>query len=115
MNTPRISDKLAFPSFMTDFFFSCTELGEGNTGFRLFFLAIHDEVLMYHSPSTCFGFFGVLFSVPGEMHTEQVSIDGRLNESLGEVKGQTGTIIYLIQSRDILLNSILPNFFPYCI
>lgn len=49
------------------------------------------------------------------MHTEQVSIDGGLNESLGEVKGQTGTIIYSIQSCDILLNSILPNFFPYCI
>lgn len=49
------------------------------------------------------------------MHTAQVSIDGGLNESLGEARGQTGTIIYLIQSHNILLNSILLNFFPYCV
>lgn len=40
-----------------------------------------------------------------------MSIDGGLNESLGEARGQTGTIIYLIQTHNILLNSILLNFF----
>lgn len=48
--------------------------------------------------------------MPGEMHTAQVSIDGGLNQSLGEAKGQTDTIIYLIQFHNILLNSILPIF-----
>lgn len=92
------------------FFVSCTELGGWNTAFRLFFLAIHDEVLTYHSPSTCFGFLVFFFCAWWDAHCTSV-YRWRIEWVPGEAKGQTGTIIYLVQSHNILLNSILPNFF----
>lgn len=52
-NIPGISDQLAFPFPMTVFVF-CTGLGAQNTGFRLFFLGIQDEMLRQHLFSTWF-------------------------------------------------------------
>lgn len=114
MNTPRISDKLAFPSFMADIFSLVLNSENETLASGCFsWLSMMKCEYTTHPPPVLV--FWCSFSVPGEMHTEQLSIDGGLNESLGEAKGQTGTIIYLIQSHNILLNSILPNFFPYCI
>lgn len=78
MNTPRISDKLAFPSFMADIFSLVLNSENETLASGCFsWLSMMKCECTTHPPPVLV--FWCSFSVPSEMHTEQLSIDGGLN------------------------------------
>lgn len=106
INIPGISDKLAFPSSMTVF---CLLHWTWSTKHWLHIIFPGYPWWSANVPLT----LHLFFFVPSEMHTAWVSIDGGLNDSLGEAKGRPQaftyfslTMFYLIQSYLIFFHIV---------